>query len=89
MPTGRRTTKIAYEWTVQHKVIPKREGKRPKSPTGGRMTKVAYEWIVQHKVIPKREGQQLKLPTGGRSNVKSSLGGRDDDQSSLQVDGPT
>ena len=79
--------KVTYGWTVQHKVIPKREGQWPKSPMGGQTTKVTYGWTVERKVIPKREGQRPKSPTGGWSNVKSSSRGKDNDKNCLWVDG--
>ena len=55
---GGRTTKVAYGWTVQSKVLSKRE-ERPKSPMDGRSKVKSYlrgKDDDQSKVIPKREG---------------------------------
>ena len=51
-------TKVTYRWIVQRKVpkgkdddqskvIPKREGQRPKSPTGEQMNQITREYVCK------------------------------------------
>ena len=79
----RTKTKVTYGWGIQCKVIPKREGHRPKSPIGGPTTKVTYRWTIPSKVLFKRKRWWQKSLMGGQSEVKSYIRGRDDDQSKV------